>query len=240
MKGKVSLYKSWIENQHAIILLVSLLFFLFVGPLIQNKEFSRIFYNIVMLLIAISGFVLIPKNRRGKLFLLLFYLNLLTTFLDLFQTVRADFLISNLVWSIFFLKVLTEIFRLSLAPKNTSSNAILNSISGYIILGIIGAVAFDFLQELDLKPFKVDYKFPDLIYYSFVTMTTLGYGDISPVFKEGKALAIALTIAGQLYITVVIAINIAKYLNQMTKESEEKKFKTIDEKLDRLLEQKEK
>ncbi|MEZ4937332.1 MAG: potassium channel family protein [Crocinitomicaceae bacterium] len=236
---KIKSYSSWIKNQHAILLLVSLVFFLFVGPLIQDKGVVRIFYNLVMLLIAISGFVLIPKGNRGHLFTILFYLNFLATLFDLFHLISSDLLISNIFWSVFFLKVLIEIFKLSLDPHNSSTNAMINSISGYIILGIIGAVVLDFMQEMDFHVFKEKYPFYDLIYYSFVTMTTLGYGDITPVLKEGKSFAIVLTIAGQLYITVVIAINLAKYLNRVSKEDAEDKFKVIEGKLDQLLKIKE-
>jgi hypothetical protein len=43
------------------------------------------------------------------------------------------------------------------------------------------------------------------IYYSFVTLTTLGYGDISPITPEVKTLSILEAVVGQLYLAVILA-----------------------------------
>ena len=47
--------------------------------------------------------------------------------------------------------------------------------------------------------------FQRFIGYSFVTLTTLGYGNVVPLTPRGESLAIAEAIAGQLYITVLLA-----------------------------------
>ena len=52
------------------------------------------------------------------------------------------------------------------------------------------------------------------IYYGFVTMTTLGYGDIIPITNKSQALALMLVISGQLFLSVIIAINIAKFMQK--------------------------
>jgi voltage-gated potassium channel Kch len=43
------------------------------------------------------------------------------------------------------------------------------------------------------------------IYYSFVTLTTLGYGDIVPVSRVARMLAVGEAVTGQLYLTVLVA-----------------------------------
>ena len=49
------------------------------------------------------------------------------------------------------------------------------------------------------------------IYYSFVTLTTLGYGDIAPRSEVGRGLAIVEAVAGQLYLAVMIARLVSLY-----------------------------
>lgn len=230
-------YGKWLGKWHSILLLFSLVLFLILGPLIQSSELRELFYELIMIVIAVSGFVLIPKSKRGRIFTFLFYLNLVTSFLAFTDLIAPIYLLSNIIWSIFFVKVLVEIFRLSLDPANSSSSAMLNSVSGYIVLGIIGAAVLQYMQDLGLPPFKTDLEFNDLIYYSFVTMTTLGYGDISPDFREGKAVAVAITIAGQLYIAIVIAINLAKYMTRLNEKEAKENYQKINDKLDRLLEE---
>ena len=54
----------------------------------------------------------------------------------------------------------------------------------------------------------------DLIYYTFVTMTTLGYGDVSPARPFAKALAYAAAVTGQFYIAMLVGAVVGVYLNQ--------------------------
>ena len=53
-----------------------------------------------------------------------------------------------------------------------------------------------------------------LIYYTFVTMTTLGYGDISPVGPLARALAYMAAIAGQFYIAILVGMMVGGYISQ--------------------------
>ncbi len=52
---------------------------------------------------------------------------------------------------------------------------------------------------------EFDVVWPELIYFSFVTLTTLGYGDISPAVPLAKALAYLEAVVGQMYIAILIA-----------------------------------
>lgn len=45
----------------------------------------------------------------------------------------------------------------------------------------------------------------DLVYYSFSTLTTLGYGDITPLSKPARMFAVTEAIVGQIYLTVLVA-----------------------------------
>jgi hypothetical protein len=51
----------------------------------------------------------------------------------------------------------------------------------------------------------------DAIYYSFVTMTTLGYGDLLPLREESRSLSILLSILGPMYVAILIAMLVGKY-----------------------------
>jgi voltage-gated potassium channel Kch len=49
------------------------------------------------------------------------------------------------------------------------------------------------------------------IYYTFVTFTTLGYGDIVPQTPVARSLAILISITGQIYIAIIIALLVGKF-----------------------------
>ena len=57
----------------------------------------------------------------------------------------------------------------------------------------------------------------DFMYYSFVTLTTLGYGDITPLTQTTRSLAILEAITGVFYTTVLVARLVGVYLVQFTR-----------------------
>ena len=56
--------------------------------------------------------------------------------------------------------------------------------------------------------------FHDYLYFSFVTMTTLGYGDVTPISSTAKSTTIIIAVAGQLYLTILVAMLVGKFLSK--------------------------
>lgn len=76
-----------------------------------------------------------------------------------------------------------------------------------------------FLIELNFPDSFIlpeNWEYYDFIYFSYVTLTTVGFGDITPVHPFAKSFTILISIAGQLYLTILIAIVIGKYLASET------------------------
>jgi hypothetical protein len=112
--------------------------------------------------------------------------------------------------------------------KQVTLTIIFNSINGYLLIGILGAVLLAMTQLVQKLLFNVDTGainfagdavagFHDYLYFSFVTLTTLGYGDITPVSAFAKSLTIVIAISGQLYLTILIAMLVGKYLSNPEK-----------------------
>jgi len=57
----------------------------------------------------------------------------------------------------------------------------------------------------------------DMLYFSFITLTTIGYGDFSPTSALGQKLAILEGLIGQFYIAIIMAILVGKFLTRDTK-----------------------
>ena len=97
---------------------------------------------------------------------------------------------------------------------------ILGLMSGYICLGLVGfficlaielAVpgSFSGLPALELNPVA---KRDSLAYYSFVTLLTIGYGEITPVSKLARNASVLIGLMGQFYLVIVTAVVIEKYI----------------------------
>lgn len=103
--------------------------------------------------------------------------------------------------------------------KKVTTETIYASICVYLLLGIIWTMLFSAMEIIEPGSFLsggapvVDFHgepvernvFANFIYYSFVTLTILGYGDITPVSPHARALSSLEAVVGQLYIAVLIA-----------------------------------
>jgi hypothetical protein len=58
--------------------------------------------------------------------------------------------------------------------------------------------------------------FFDSMYYVFVTMTTLGYGDMLPITMAGKAFSMLISVTGAFYTTIVLGMIVGKYISNQT------------------------
>jgi hypothetical protein len=59
--------------------------------------------------------------------------------------------------------------------------------------------------------------FGDYMYYVIITMATVGYGDVVPVLPVARSLSTFIAISGQLYVAILIAMLVGKYLSHQKK-----------------------
>jgi prepilin signal peptidase PulO-like enzyme (type II secretory pathway) len=78
----------------------------------------------------------------------------------------------------------------------------------YLLIGLIFAVAFGVVQEVsDTDFFTIENPGrDDFLYFSFATLTTVGYGDLVAATNLGRSLAITEALLGQIYLVTVVAL----------------------------------
>ncbi len=98
-------------------------------------------------------------------------------------------------------------------PGETTIHRVVGAICAYLLLGLVWATAYELVQVLDPSALR----FPELtdhrystVYFSFVTLTTVGYGDVVPVHRAAKTLATMEALTGQLYLAILIARLVAR------------------------------
>jgi hypothetical protein len=90
---------------------------------------------------------------------------------------------------------------------------VLGSICVYLLIGIMFAFTFAAIGNLGSQPFFVQTNEPHLsiyLYFSFVTQTTVGYGDYTAATNLGRTLATSEALLGQLYLVTVIAVLVSR------------------------------
>ena len=101
------------------------------------------------------------------------------------------------------------ILRFVLTQRRVNSNTIFAAVSAYLLIGIVFGTVFSWMAYGDPAifdpPQTIETGESSLFYYSFVTLTTLGFGDISPVSDGARALTVIEALIGQVYLVVLIA-----------------------------------
>jgi hypothetical protein len=90
---------------------------------------------------------------------------------------------------------------------------VLGAFTGYIMIGIIGFFIIMTIYIFNPESYKLtEIPMNDLLYYSFITLSTIGYGDISPLSLPAKNIAVIIGIVGQFYNAIIMATIIGKFL----------------------------
>ena len=131
-------------------------------------------------------------------------------------------LISTLLGLLFLAFITAVVFQSVVAKGRVTNDKIAGAISVYLLLGLLWALLYGIVATLDPDAFRVpadiafqpnatggEYAF---IYYSFVTLTALGYGEITPATPWGQSLAWMEAVTGQLFIAILVARLVALHI----------------------------
>ena len=189
-------------------LLASIILVFFIGPVAFDYGLLSI-VNLEILFLVILIFSIFLHQHDTKLFkvtvvsLIIILINIL--FFDNNQSVSQYFL-KILIVSITIVELFKEIFK----TKIIDSHIISSAISIYVLVGIFWYLLFMFLlmidpDSFDIRNFNPEMVSIDMIYFSFTTLTTLGYGDITPVSYTAKMWSITEAMMGVMFLAVMIS-----------------------------------
>lgn len=122
--------------------------------------------------------------------------------------------------AVLYIFIMVRMLGLVLRTPVVSADTIYLAVCSYVILGLIWSLAYYPIEYLSpgsfhgLNQTSARTTASDLFYFSYVTLTTLGYGDITPVSPVAKAFAILESISGTLFMAVLIAMLMGKYTSQ--------------------------
>lgn len=202
------------ERNNFLYLTVALLGLLLSLPILKMYEGGTIYWItrllvFLMLIVTYASLNFGPWWRRfvGLTLLLMASSELLYQlgFLDNASPFRLIMLM------LFFLSVAYSASRRVLLRGHIDTNKIVGGIAIYLLLGLIWAmlylISLEFLPGAfnGIEAGRWEDNFFDVVYFSFVTLATLGYGDISPSLPLTKSLAYLQAVTGTFYMAIVVA-----------------------------------
>ncbi len=114
---------------------------------------------------------------------------------------------------VFLLFTLITLLKTVLRAERVTRDTIYGALSVYLLMAITWGAAYMLLCTLQPAAIAMDHPrhpnaamdWSDCVYYSFVTLTTLGYGDVVPMTAQARSLSILEAITGIMYVAVLIA-----------------------------------
>ncbi len=100
------------------------------------------------------------------------------------------------------------------AEKGADAEVVLGTLCAYLYIGNWFAVIYRSVAILSDAPFFAQPgadTMMNYVYFSFITLTTTGYGDLSPAYGPGRMLAVIEAVIGQLYLVSVVAIVVSEF-----------------------------
>jgi len=168
------------------------------AQLVLNTSFSVL---VIAGLYAISG-----KKRRFYLAIVLAVATCIAGWYDeSHQTGQSEVILQTCV-VLFLLTLLFTILQRVLLNEKVTSQKIYGALCAYLIFGYAWASLYTLADYLHPNSFTNNlHGYHDLLYYSLITLATVGYGDITPVSSIARSLAVLEAITGQFYLAVMIA-----------------------------------
>src|SRR5262245_19152752 len=216
-----------------LLIALGLLFFFF--PFVEEVKGGDVIVAILLSLVLLCAVIAVADHKR------VFFIALLLAVPAIagrwISHFRPDlvpppvFLSSALVLIIF---VVASLLRFVLRAPSVNTDVLCASISAYLMLGIMWTIAYWLVDQLtpggafafNMTGDRQSMRGFNAFYFSFITLSTVGYGDITPVSKVARMLAAMEAITGLLYVAVLIARLVAIYSSPKSHEHRESGVKS--------------
>ena len=211
----------FLQKYRFFFLLFSLLLLLVIIPVIGDNHFIGLILSLLISYTLLSCILILSQNKlyfRIGLVLALPYF-VINWFFGYYPTLlwleRVDLILGVLFFAFVTVVMLIKI----LARDEVDAETVFAALSAYLLLGFTWTFIYAIIDSYlpgsftNIPPDSVDprYRFT---YFSFVTLTTLGYGDITPINAIAQSWTVLEAIIGQIYLVVIISGLVGIFISQ--------------------------
>ncbi len=210
-----SKFKKHISDNGVYYLAATACLYIFLPPFIRNEAVKNLVILILNTVLIGSSILVITGNTKLRpVHFLLIILMVAPWVLEHNEIIDVIILIAYFVlFAATSYKLTHQLFSIDEVDKQV----IVGSIVGYLMIGLaytfLCALLVTFVPESFNSPdsFQSGYNF---IYFTFVTMSTLGYGDVTPLTPQAQSLSILIAVTGQFYMVIVVAAIVGKFVSK--------------------------
>jgi len=223
--------KKFLQNYKYEILLFALIQHLFFGIFLTDMGFyTKVIWPVNMLILGVSSAgIFIEKDKWKQIIKAILTIGAVAFPLcvPLFGSNPIFMTALNLSLAVFYLFIFIEVLRFLMKPSYINRDIITASACGYFLLIEISVFVFQIFYYENPNSFKginTEFSvansanvFMDLVYYCTITLTSIGFGDITPNSHVTKLLTSFLGVTGQFYSVVLVGILISKFSSKVDK-----------------------
>ena len=207
------------------IFLFTLVAILFGSLMFPGDLYEKHLSNLVFIANLLAGILLISKSKNKMYFFIFLIIIVGIDFgAELMDFGNEEILkfIRVVVYFLFYGVVTSVLISQIWNAKRVDESVILGVISGYISLGLIGfficltieMIVPGSFQGLLTSVNDPEMKNESIMYYSYITMLTIGYGDVLPATEIAQKSSILIGLMGQFYMVIITAMIVGKFVNQ--------------------------
>jgi len=192
------------------LLLISLGLLAFL-PFVIRPRLAEVLVPVLLSVALLSALAAVSETRRHFLLGAPFgIVGVLLSIASLFVQQRWVETVAYIAQLVFLAVVVVMIIGFVLRARQVDLGIVLGAVCAYLILAVLWGIGYELLFQLDPTAFSLPgvaqgRGATPLMYFSFVTVTTLGYGDITPASSLARVLSILEAVVGQLYLVVLVA-----------------------------------
>lgn len=214
------------KRGRSILLLALVCIMVFILPLTPCQG-QRYLFNAGFTVIMAAAVASMDTWRR---FFIIFALSsIVVAWVSEFLDIDLLATVARAATFLFFIVVVIGLISQIARSRQVTLRVILEATTGYLLLGLVFALICMIISGADPSAFSFPHvmddcagnrrNVQDAIYFAFVTFTTLGFGDMLPLTPLARTVAILAAVTGQLYLTVIIAMLVGKFLNTVWRDT---------------------
>lgn len=207
-------YNRKIRSAFLLLALLALIVSAFILPTAPGSTAARIMHVVYLVVFSIASYLIGARQKwlvaYGILAACVWVTGLTDTVIPA-ATPALEFTRDGLLVLLQLMLVLL-VFRFSmLDPDASRADRIVAGVSGYLIIALLWAGLYSLHERIapgglvDSSKLVINAAEGDFLYYSFITLTTTGYGEVLPVSPSARLLASLQAVTGTLYLAVFIA-----------------------------------
>jgi hypothetical protein len=193
------------------ILLLSLMALILITPLFQEFSGVQVVWNIFLTGILLSGVHAVSEKKRSVYIASLLALPMLVYLWSpyLIESNRYVVIVGGLCGVLFFAYMIVNILFFIFRQDKVTRDLISGAAVVYLLMAIMWTFIYRIIETVHPGSFTLPitsiYERTRFVYFSLVTITTLGYGDIVPKTSLARSLATLEAVVGQLYLVTTVA-----------------------------------